>query len=64
MKKTFKVSAETKEQILKRIKEESLPVSRIAEEHGISPNTIYGADTCAVRETVMRHKIALKEAIL
>lgn len=42
MKKTFKVSAETKEQILKRIKEESLPVSRIAEEHGISPNTIYG----------------------
>lgn len=42
MKKSFKVSAETKEQILKRIKEENLPVSQIAEEHGISPNTIYG----------------------
>jgi transposase-like protein len=42
MKKSFKVSAETKEQILKRIKEEALPVSQIAEEHGISPNTIYG----------------------
>lgn len=42
MKKSFKVSPETKEQILKRVKEENLPVSQIAEEHGISPNTIYG----------------------
>lgn len=42
MKKAFKISAETKEQILKRIKEERLPVAKVAEEHGISPNTIYG----------------------
>lgn len=42
MKKSFKVSPEIKEQILKRVKEEGLPVSRVAEEHGISPNTIYG----------------------
>jgi len=42
MKKSFKISPEIKEQILKRIKEENLPVSQIAEEHGISPNTIYG----------------------
>lgn len=42
MKKSFKISSEIKEQILKRVKEENLPVSRIAEEHGISPNTIYG----------------------
>jgi transposase-like protein len=42
MKKSFKVSPEIKEQILKRVKEEGLPVSQIAEEHGISPNTIYG----------------------
>jgi transposase-like protein len=41
MKKAFKISAETKEQILKRVKEEGLPVVKIAEEHGISPNTIY-----------------------
>ena len=41
MKKSFKISPEIKEQILKRIKEENLPVSQIAEEHGISPNTIY-----------------------
>lgn len=41
MKKAFKVSAETKEQILKRVKEEGLPVSQVAEEHGISVNTIY-----------------------
>lgn len=42
MKKSFKISSETKEQILKRVKEENLPVSQIAEEHGISTNTIYG----------------------
>lgn len=41
MKKAFKISSEIKEQILKRVKEEGLPVSQIAEEHGISPNTIY-----------------------
>ena len=42
MKKSFKISPEIKEQILKRVKEEGLPVSQIAEEHGISPNAIYG----------------------
>jgi transposase-like protein len=42
MKKSFKVSQETKEQILKRVKEGDLPVAQIAEEHGVSPNTIYG----------------------
>jgi transposase-like protein len=42
MKKSFKISPEIKEQILKRVKEGTLPVSQIAEEHGISPNTIYG----------------------
>lgn len=41
MKKSFKISPEIKEQILKRVKEDGLPVSQIAEEHGISPNTIY-----------------------
>jgi transposase-like protein len=42
MKKSFKISPEIKEQILKRVKEGAMPVSQIAEEHGISPNTIYG----------------------
>jgi transposase-like protein len=42
MKKSFKISPEIKDQILKRVKEGELPVSQIAEEHGISPNTIYG----------------------
>ena len=41
MKKSFKVSPETKEQILARVKEGNVPVSQIAEEHGISSNTIY-----------------------
>ena len=42
MKKAFKISPEIRKQILKRIKEEGLPVAKVAEEHGISPNTIYG----------------------
>jgi len=41
MKKAFKISSEMKEQILKRVKEEGLPVAKVAEEHGISPATIY-----------------------
>ena len=41
MKKTFKISKEIKNQILERVKEGSSSVPRIAEEHGISPNTIY-----------------------
>jgi len=35
------VSKEVKEQVLKRIKEEGLPVSQVASEHGLKPRTIY-----------------------
>jgi len=35
------VSKEVKQQIIKRIKDEGLPVSQVAEEHGISTKTIY-----------------------
>ncbi len=43
MKKTsYRVSNEIKEQILKRVKEDGVPVTKAAEEHGIKPNTIYG----------------------
>jgi len=41
MKKAFKISSEMKDQIFKRVKEEGLPVAKVAEEHGISPATIY-----------------------
>lgn len=41
MKKSFKISKETKDQILKRIKEEGLPVAKVAEEHGISTAAVY-----------------------
>ena len=41
-KKTFRVAKDVKEQILKRIKDEGVPVSQAAEEHGISSQTIYG----------------------
>lgn len=35
------VSKDVKEQILKRIKDDGVPVSRAAEEHGLKPRTIY-----------------------
>lgn len=35
------VSKEAKEQILKRIKEEGVPVVQAAQEHGLTPKTIY-----------------------
>lgn len=35
------VSKEVKEQIIKRIKEDGLPVSQVAAEHGLKPRTIY-----------------------
>lgn len=35
------VSQEVKEQILKRIREDGMPVSQIANEHGIKPRVIY-----------------------
>ena len=41
MKKQFKISKEIKEQILKRIKDEGVSVSKAAEEHGIHTSTIY-----------------------
>lgn len=35
------VSKEVKEQILKRIKEDGIPVAQIAQEHGLKPRLIY-----------------------
>lgn len=35
------VSKDVKEQILKRIKEDGLPVAQVAEEHGLKPRVIY-----------------------
>lgn len=36
------IRPDVKAQILKRLKEEGVPVAKLAEEHGISPRTIYG----------------------
>ena len=41
MKKTYRTAPEVKEQILKRIKEEGVPVVQAAKEHGLNPATIY-----------------------
>ena len=38
----YKIAREVKEQILKRLKDEGASVSQLAEEHGISSQTIYG----------------------
>lgn len=35
------VSKEVKEQILKRIKEDGIPVAQVAQEHGLRPRLIY-----------------------
>ncbi len=35
------ISREVKQQILKRIKEEGIPVAQVAQEHGLSTKTIY-----------------------
>ena len=40
-KSNHRVSHEIKEQILKRIKEEGVPVTQAAEDHGVSTKTIY-----------------------
>ena len=42
MKKNYRIAPEIREQILKRIKEEGVPVIDAAKEHGISEKTIYG----------------------
>jgi transposase-like protein len=35
------VSKEVKEQILKRVKEDGVPIAQLAEEHGLKSHTIY-----------------------
>lgn len=37
----YRIAPEVKEQILKRVKEEGLPVKEVAKEHGISDQTVY-----------------------
>ena len=36
-----RVAKEVREQILKRIKDDGIPVSQLSEEHGVSQKTIY-----------------------
>jgi transposase-like protein len=38
----YKIAPEVKEQILKRLKEQGASVPELAEQHGISTQTIYG----------------------
>jgi transposase-like protein len=40
-KKIYRIAPEVKEQILKRIKDEGVPVAQAAKEHGVSEATIY-----------------------
>ena len=40
-KKAYRIAPDVKEQILKRIKDEGIPVSQAAKDHGVSEATIY-----------------------
>lgn len=40
-KKGYPIAADVKAQILKRIKDEGIPVSQAAKDHGVSEGTIY-----------------------
>lgn len=42
MPKRHVIRPDVKAQILKRLKEEGIPVAKLAEEHGVSAKTIYG----------------------
>lgn len=41
-KKQYKIALEVKADILKRVKEDGIPVAQAAKEHGIHESTIYG----------------------
>ena len=45
------IRKEIKEQILSRIKNEGIPVSQVASEHGVSSKTIYGWLSAGVAST-------------
>lgn len=40
--KKFKIAPEVKSQILERVKQGEKSIQEIAQEHGVSPHTIYG----------------------
>jgi len=52
IKKAHKISKEIKDQILKRVKEEGVPVPQAAEDHGVSAKTIYNWLTRGVTKQV------------
>ncbi len=41
MKKHHRIAPDVKEQILKRIKEEGIPIAQVAKDHGIHEMTVY-----------------------
>lgn len=41
MSKGYKISSEIKSEIIKKIKEQGIPVSQTAEDYGVNPRTIY-----------------------
>lgn len=69
--KAHKIAPEIKQEILRRIKEEGVPVSQAAKEHGISDATIYswlgkgvrGAPTLAELVKLKRENRELLELV-
>ncbi len=70
MKKTYKIAQDVKEQIIKRVREEGVPVANAAKEHGVSEAAIYrwlghGAETGSTAELLRlkRDKKSLLELV-
>ncbi len=71
MKKTHKIAPDVKEQILSRIRNDGVSVAKVAEEHGVSAQTIYAWLTKGVKEQpsmlefarLKRQNQALKEML-
>lgn len=71
MKKTHKIAPDVKEQILGRIRNDGVSVAKVAEEHGVSAQTIYAWLTKGVKEQpsmlefarLKRENQALKEML-
>jgi transposase-like protein len=70
MRKTHSIAQEVRDQIIKRVKEEGVPISQAAQEHGVSEAAIYrwlgkGAEAGSTAELLKlkRDKKALLELV-
>jgi transposase-like protein len=66
-KKEYVIRKEVKEQIVSRLKNEGIPVAKLAEEHGIHPSTIYnwlGGQSTGAPSTLEMAKLRRENQLL